>query len=194
MTMHKIEVSEYECKHCGYKWINRVNGKDGPMPQRCAKCKKAHWNLDQNDDRMTPKESGLRRRIKNLYDVYKIAVWRVTSPMPDCYSFSVDDYYDRKVVAEFLALDNPRPTIKELIAVLIPPSLKLAINSQNFIRYECWYPDPEKPGWLRRERWPCKNYLAAVKSDAQIQIQAMQQIIKSRQPQAQEKGVIAESK
>jgi len=28
---------------CGYKWINRINGKEGPKPKRCAKCKKWDW-------------------------------------------------------------------------------------------------------------------------------------------------------
>ena len=30
MPIHSIQVSEYECVHCGYRWINRVNGKEGP--------------------------------------------------------------------------------------------------------------------------------------------------------------------
>jgi hypothetical protein len=43
MGIAQIQVNEYTCELCGYKWINRVNGKDGPIPKRCAKCKHQHW-------------------------------------------------------------------------------------------------------------------------------------------------------
>jgi hypothetical protein len=33
MLVQKIEVLEYESARCGYKWINRVNGQGGPIPQ-----------------------------------------------------------------------------------------------------------------------------------------------------------------
>ena len=180
MPIHKIEVSEYECAHCGYKWINRVNGKNGTVPQRCAKCKRSAWNTGENEARMTPKEAGLRTRIKNLYRVYRLSVWRLTSPMPDLKTFSVEDYLNPEVVAKFLALDNPRPTIAELIGALYPPGLQLGLDSQNHVRKEGWYPNPEKTGWLKHDRWPCKKYLDVVKSDAQKQQQAMQQVIQSR--------------
>jgi len=44
MTIYVIRVKEYECAKCGHKWINRINGKDGPIPERCAKCKRVNWN------------------------------------------------------------------------------------------------------------------------------------------------------
>ena len=180
MPVHKIEVSEYECAYCGYKWINRVNGKDGPMPQRCAKCKRPNWNTGYNESPMTPQESGLRRRVQNLYRIYRLSVWRLTSTLPDLETFSVDDYLKPEVVAKFLSL-NPRPTIQELMGVLYPPGLQLGLDSQNLIRKEAWFPDPEKPGWLKHDKPPYKNYLSVVKSDAQKQQQAMQQIINSRE-------------
>jgi hypothetical protein len=186
MPTHKIEVSEYECAHCGYRWINRVNGNDGPMPQRCAKCKRTNWNTGFNETVMTPRESGLRRRIKNLYKIYHDAVWRLTSPLPDHKTFSVDDYLNPKVVAKFLTLDNPRPTISELRGVLYPSGLELELDSQNFYRREAYIPDPEKPGWLKHDKPPYKNYLRMVKSDAQKQEKAMQQIIKSRKKRERE--------
>jgi len=34
-----IQVNEYECINCGYKWINRVNGKDGPVPKSAPNAK-----------------------------------------------------------------------------------------------------------------------------------------------------------
>jgi hypothetical protein len=44
MTIYVIRIKEYECDKCGYKWINRINGKDRPIPERCAKCKRVNWN------------------------------------------------------------------------------------------------------------------------------------------------------
>jgi predicted Zn-ribbon and HTH transcriptional regulator len=44
MTIYVIRIKEYECAKCGYKWIDRINGKDGPIPERCAKCKRVNWN------------------------------------------------------------------------------------------------------------------------------------------------------
>jgi Zn ribbon nucleic-acid-binding protein len=29
MPIERIQVLEYECVRCGYKWVNRVNGHDG---------------------------------------------------------------------------------------------------------------------------------------------------------------------
>jgi hypothetical protein len=44
MPIHTVQVTEYECGHCGWKWINRINGKDRPIPLKCAKCKRLNWN------------------------------------------------------------------------------------------------------------------------------------------------------
>jgi hypothetical protein len=43
MGITRIEVNEYTCELCGYKWVNRINGEDRPIPKRCAKCKHQHW-------------------------------------------------------------------------------------------------------------------------------------------------------
>ncbi len=128
---------------------------------------------------MSPKEVGLRRRVQNLYKIYHLSVWRLTSTLPDFETFSVDDYLDRKVVARFLNL-APRPTIEELRHVLFSPELKLGLNSQNQLRKEAWIPNPEKPGWFKRDRRPYHEYLKLVKADAQKQEQIMQQVIQSR--------------
>jgi hypothetical protein len=94
-------------------------------------------------------------------------------------TFSVDDYLNRKVVTKFLNLD-PRPTIEELRQVLFSPELKLGLNSQNQLRKEAWIPNPEKPGWFKRDRRPYHEYLKLVKADAQKQQEIMQQVIQSR--------------
>jgi hypothetical protein len=149
---------------------------DGPMPQKCARCKRSNWNTGNY---MSPKEVGLRRRVQNLYKVYEVSVWRLLYLSQDPSPFSVDDYLDRKVVTKFLNLD-PRPTIKELRHVLFSPELKLGLNSQNLLRKEALIPDPEKPGWLKRDRHPYNEYLKLVKADAQKQQEIMQQVIQSR--------------
>jgi hypothetical protein len=128
---------------------------------------------------MTPKEVGLRRRVQNLYKVYHDSVWRLTDPLPDFDTFSVDDYLDRKVVTKFLILD-PRPTIEELRHVLFSTELKLRLNSQNLLRKEALIPNPEKPGWFKHERRPYHEYLKLVKADAQKQQEIMHQVIQSR--------------
>jgi predicted SprT family Zn-dependent metalloprotease len=46
MGISRIEVNEYTCELCGYKWVNRINGKDGPIPKRCAKCKNQNWEKE----------------------------------------------------------------------------------------------------------------------------------------------------
>jgi hypothetical protein len=176
MPIQRIEVSEYQCIHCSYKWINRANGKDGPIPKKCARCKRSNWNTGNY---MIPKEVGLRRRVQNLYGVYHVSVWRLMYLSQDLNTFSVDDYLDRKVVAKFLDLD-PQPTIEELRHVLYSPELKLGLNSQNQLRKEAWIPNPEKPGWFKRDKHPYREYLKLVKADAQKQQQIMQQVVQSR--------------
>ena len=176
MPIQRIEVSEYQCIYCSYKWINRTNGKDGPIPKKCARCKRPNWNTG---DYMSSKEVGLRRRVQNLYRIYHVSVGRLTDPLPNLNTFSVDDYLNRKVVTKFLNLD-PRPTIEELRQVLFSPELKLGLNSQNQLRKEAWIPNPEKPGWFKLDRRPYHEYLKLVKADAQKQQQIMQQVIQSR--------------
>src|SRR5215208_4892617 len=118
-------------------------------------------------------------RCQNLYRIYHVSVGRLTDPLPNLNTFSVDDYLNRKVVTKFLNLD-PRPTIEELRQVLFSPELKLGLNSQNQLRKEAWIPNPEKPGWFKRDRRPYHEYLKLVKAHAQKQEQIMQQVIQSR--------------
>jgi hypothetical protein len=56
MTIYVIRIKEYGCDKCGYKWINRINGKDGPIPERCAKCKRVNWN-GGSEIEITPEEN-----------------------------------------------------------------------------------------------------------------------------------------
>jgi hypothetical protein len=153
MTIHRVEVNEYECRLCGYSWINRVNGKDGPIPERCAKCERYGWDemaLSRNRHPMTPKEAGLRTRIKNLprlyYMIYKYHALPYDSEERD--KLTIKDVWDIELLRMFLTLDNPRPTVAELENVLYPPDIALGLDSQNWHRYRGMVPDPNRQGWL----------------------------------------------
>ncbi len=159
--MTKVEVIEYECIKCRYKWINRVNGVDGPIPKRCSKCKRLNWNRGSP----TPKEIGMRRRIRSLKQIYEyqsIVVWRD------------EIHWSEALIEKFLNLD-PRPTIAELKRVLYAPVIRL--DSQNQYTRRGYVPDPNKPGWLKYDQ---EEYKKLLKADAKKQQKLMQQIIDSR--------------
>src|ERR687888_2523409 len=67
MGIARVEVNEYTCELCGYKWINRVNGKEGPVPKRCAKCKHRHWEKGYID----PLEKSYRDAIKHRFGYFR---------------------------------------------------------------------------------------------------------------------------
>ena len=110
MPVLKVQVNEYQCSKCRYRWINRVNGRNGPLPERCAKCKKYGWNDEGGN--ITPEENGLRRRIKGYEELYAGADW------------------SGELTERFFKLD-PRPTVKELRRVVYPPGLLIGLTSQN---------------------------------------------------------------
>lgn len=160
MTISRIEVNEYACQRCGYKWTNRVNGKDGPIPKNCGKCKSATWNRDY----FTPKEVGLRRRIKELKNFYK-------------YKIQDDEYtWNEKVVEEFL---STRPTVSELKTVFRPPNSLMSAESQHVAGRTnfCYYPDPDNPKYLKFDG---EKYRRILKREAIQRQEIMQQIIKKR--------------
>lgn len=63
MGIMQIQVNEYRCQLCGYRWINRVNGKDGPIPKKCAKCKHQDWNKGRIDPREKHWANAVRKRF-----------------------------------------------------------------------------------------------------------------------------------
>lgn len=160
MTISRIMVNEYECQRCGYKWTNRINGKDGPIPKNCGKCKSAAWNRDY----YTPKEVGLRRRIKQLKKFYK-------------YEIPASEYtWNEKVVEEFL---STRPTISELETVFRPPNSLISAESQHVTGRTdfCYSPDPDDLGYRKFDR---EKYHTTLKREAIERQEIMQGIIKNR--------------
>lgn len=179
MPIQKIEVSEYQCAYCGYKWINRVNGKDGPLPERCAKCKRAYWNEGKRPkkDFISPYEKGLRKRIKGLRKLYYDNLrWDRENVWTD---FATNKWPE-DLAEKFLNL-QPRPTIEELKQVVYPKGLALApLDSQNQYRLRGYVPDPDKPGWLKYDK---EEYYRLRRQEALKRLEAMQQIIQSRSNQ-----------
>lgn len=47
MGQKTIEVTEYNCERCGYKWIAR-HGQNKGEPNFCPKYKTCYWNLERN--------------------------------------------------------------------------------------------------------------------------------------------------
>lgn len=170
MTIHKIEVSEYECIHCGYKWINRVNGKDGPVPKNCAKCKRLYWNGKQGYNPITHNERGMRMRLYKFEGILGHST----------------QYRPNELCNKFLNL-NPRPTIEELREALWPLGWN-PHEHKNFI------PDPDRPGFLKYEspwildkespdyvkRKPDTEYQKLLREETEKRKKFMKKVIKSR--------------
>lgn len=167
MAISKIEVNEYQCVKCGYKWINRFNGRDGPIPERCAKCKKYNWNSKKWG--VTPEENGLRRRIKGMKQLYKYSSSYWNKP-------SVASYWNNNLVEKFLNM-NPRPSIAELKRVVYPPGLVIGLTSQNQTVRRGYVPDRQKPGWMKYDE---REYLKTLRLEAKKRQDTMQQIINNR--------------
>jgi hypothetical protein len=91
--------------------------------------------------RMSLQEVGLRRRVKELKRMYE----------NDCYHFKVLKNminWDDELVEKFLAT---RPTLTSLDSVLRCPPLYRS-NNKIANRFRGYIPDPNKPGYLKRDR------------------------------------------
>jgi len=175
MPIRQIQVNEYECAWCGYKWINRVNGKDGNIPSKCAKCKRSAW-INGESDVMTPQEKGLRQRIKHLGELYQNDTLHWRWPDEDWYIDWPSDLSEK-----FLSI-KPRPTIQELKRVIYDTSpLERFNNGSDVLRHRGYLPDPDKPGWLKYDRSKHhQNYKKLLEEEAQKRMQLMIEIMKSR--------------
>ncbi len=61
-----IEVTEYNCERCGYKWIARHNGQNKGEPNFCPKCKTRYWNLERNKKDKGWKEIAQKQSVAEL--------------------------------------------------------------------------------------------------------------------------------
>ena len=119
MPVNIVQVKEYECIKCGYKWINRKNGKDQPVPKRCAKCKQA-WHKGN----ISKKESRYRYKLRYTVGEYKSSpyrphYWRTDSNVNELLKY--------------------RPSIRDMKVIIQPMSL-LFENSKTLYddRYGYW--------------------------------------------------------
>ena len=163
----RIPVNEYECILCKYRWINRINGNDGPTPNRCSKCKARNWN----EGKMTPIENGLRRRLRGMKRLYKyVAVdFFISDP-------SISKWWDDELTERFLSL-YPRPTIDELNQVVHLPKPVIGLTSESRWTWKGYVPTPENP---LKWKYDKKEYLRLLHSEVLKRQDTMRQIIKKR--------------
>jgi hypothetical protein len=174
MPCRKVEVTEYECAKCSYKWINWINGIEGQTPKRCAKCKR--WDWDEG------KLSRIEKRLRR--EILKIEVNEIRFPGiggTELYSIPTD------ICATFLSL-YPRPTVRELNVVLNPICYlgNYDYNHHNHTGtcsdqiYCCpgWIPKPDKPGHYGYDE---KLFEEMVRIEKDVRHQLMQHIIDSRE-------------
>ena len=102
MTQRRIEVVEYECERCGYKWMSRI---EKPKPRCCAKCKHPEWD----SPRMTWIEKGLRNRIRRMDAIYS------GTKRKDIFG---DTHVDNSSTCNRFLFTEPRPTEEELRFIL----------------------------------------------------------------------------
>lgn len=115
----------------------------------------------QGNRPITPKENGIRIRIKNLANT---VYW----------SHKDEIVWDNELVQEFLNLE-PRPTYIDLKHVmdLLPDKRKLSRLG--------WSPNPEKPGYLKYDgKDHSKERLRIIQDCALKQQETMRHIIKQR--------------
>src|SRR5215207_1125599 len=166
MAIQKILVSEYTCERCGWKWINRINGKDGLIPQRCASCKGRDWNRR----RITPEEKGLRKRIRGFKRLYDYAEFLLKRRL----GYDATINWQDDLIEQFLNL-NPRPTISELKQVVYPQGLLLRpLDSQNQFDRIGYVPDLEE---LELHRYNPQKFIELRRHEAQRRQDVMLKII-----------------
>ena len=133
--------------------------------------------LRNGQEPITPFEAGLRRRVKDLKHFYEFASWYADGDNKE-----IKDIWNQNLVEQFLYV-SPRPTISELKKVyyLFGPdgnASTIAVDLQSKFRYVGFVPNPERPGWMKRDK---DAYIELLKSEAKKRMELMQQIIKSRE-------------
>ncbi len=153
---------------CKYKWINRINGKDGPIPNRCAKCKARNWN----EGKITPEENGLRRRLRGMKKLYERVAEDFLTSDP-----SISKCWDNELTERFLGL-CPRPTPEELRQVIYLPGLVNGLTEyQSRYSWKGFVPSLEDQNKWKYDK---KEYLKTRRSEAQKRQDTMRQIIERR--------------
>jgi hypothetical protein len=141
MPVNIVEVKEYECIKCGYKWINHKDGHDGALPRRCAKCKQLDWDKGP----ISRKESKVRYQLR-----FTLGEWK-SHPMRPHY-WRTDSNVDR--LLQF------RPSIEDMKLILEPMCYLFKDSKMLYKHYEYYKPHIlEKLDWSehelerRKRRW-----------------------------------------
>jgi hypothetical protein len=167
-----IEVTEYECAKCSYKWINRINGKDGPKPIRCAKCKRWDWE----EGYLSNIEKRLRRDL--------LRIESVETMHPTMFGETGVNIAPTDLCATFLSI-YPRPTVQELETVLNPVSYLGPYNHYGFRNHggTCTENIDCGPGWIPipgSYRFDKKKANEMERKEQEIRHDLMQHILDSR--------------
>jgi hypothetical protein len=109
MPSHEIKVIEYECAKCGHRRINRVNGKDGPKPTRCAKCKRWDWE----EGYLSLNEKRLRSRLRD-----REGKWHTSSAYFG--DLGRNSWCETTELYDKFVNIHPKPTIEEFETVIDP--------------------------------------------------------------------------
>jgi hypothetical protein len=180
MPIHEIQVKEYECIHCGHKWINydRVKGKDAPMPKKCAKCKRMNWNgkgEGSNYDPILPNERSLRVKLYK-YEGY----------LNEYKGVEGTQYRPNELCSVFLNL-NPRPNIVELHKALHPiPGYSSYKHRHNHFIPDA---DPDRPHYpdqinlkrgVKNEPFLKSGYVKTLIQETVLRREYMKKVIESR--------------
>jgi len=172
VPFHKIEVTEYECAKCDYKWINRINGKDGPKPIRCAKCKRWDWE----EGYLSIIEKRLRRDL--------LRIESVETSHPTMFGERGVNIVPTDLCAAFLST-YPRPTVRELETVLNPISYLGPHNHYGFRSHggTCTEKTDCGPGWIPITggyRYDREKADEMERNEKEIRRELMQRMIDSR--------------
>jgi hypothetical protein len=170
MPIHKIGIDEYECAHCGHKWTNRLDGNNGSIPKKCAKCKRGNWN-DPTTEEITPKENGLRRRIRGFNNLY-IKEFRYDARMKNIIN------WDPELPEKFLKIHR-RPTIDEMRLVIRSSPLHRTSSATLQHKSIPRKPDPNDPAWSIPDN---DKYEELIIEEAKRRRKLMLKIIKTRNP------------
>ena len=167
-----IEVTEYECAKCSYKWINRINGKDGPKPIRCAKCKRWDWE----EGYLSNIEKRLRR---DLLRIESVETMHSTMFGETGVNIAPTD-----LCATFLSI-YPRPTVQELETVLNPISYLGPYNHHGLRNHggTCTEKIDCGPGWIPITggyRYDKEKAKEMERKEEEIRHELMQHVIDSR--------------
>jgi hypothetical protein len=136
MPVNMVQVMECECTKCGYRWINRENGGDRPIPSRCAKCKRPDWELGN----ISRAESWSRYKLRHTFTNSEMSA--------DRWSWITDPNVDK--------LLKYRPSIEEMNVILEPMCYLLKNGNSKFLQTKF---ESKSYKSLLKEAWSKDDYL-----------------------------------